>query len=131
MNVVFVEGAKSRVNLNGPGRPVVFVLRLSPQHHSSFSISYRSLPESLSVNMCRNRAGEDDVPSNEDYTQSTGNGIGHVDTRIQAQIATLEARIARVEAWLERLEARVLYLRRGMFLLWAVFLVTLAYAIFK
>lgn len=80
--------------------------------------------------MCRYRVDEDDLLSNVEYMPST-NGVRRVDPQIQAQIANLEARIRRVEDWMERLEVRVLYLQRGMNILWGAFLLTLAYAIFK
>ncbi|KAG6774367.1 hypothetical protein POTOM_021720 [Populus tomentosa] len=78
--------------------------------------------------MCQYRPWEDDSAQIEDYEQRTRNNTGHVDTRLEARVALLEARMANVEARVERLEAKMFFLQKGMRIVCALFLVTLAYA---
>ncbi|KAL3592589.1 hypothetical protein D5086_011229 [Populus alba] len=78
--------------------------------------------------MCQYRPWEDDSAQIEDYEQRTRNNTGHVDTRLEARVALLEARMANVEARVERLEAKMFFLQKGMRVVCALFLVTLAYA---
>ncbi|KAJ6998229.1 hypothetical protein NC653_014433 [Populus alba x Populus x berolinensis] len=79
--------------------------------------------------MCQYRPWEDDSAQIEDYEQRTRNNTGHVDTRLEARVALLEARMANVEARVERLEAKMFFLQKGMRVVCALFLVTLAYAL--
>jgi len=81
--------------------------------------------------MCQYRPWEDDSAQIEDYEQRTRNNTGHVDTRLEARVALLEARMANVEARVERLEAKMFFLQKGMRVVCALFLVTLAYAVCK
>jgi|UniRef100_A0A2N9J1J2 TolA-binding protein len=81
--------------------------------------------------MCQYQAWEDGSPLSEDFTQRTGNGIEHVAERQETQMAMLEARIARVEARVKKLELVMQKLQRQMRVVYVLFLVTVAYAIWK
>ncbi|KAB1220803.1 hypothetical protein CJ030_MR3G023792 [Morella rubra] len=81
--------------------------------------------------MCNYQPWEDGPPQSEDFTQRTGNVVEHVEARWETRMAMLEARIARVEARVEKLEATMLQLRKGMHVVCMLFLVTVAYAVWK
>lgn len=82
-----------------------------------------------STEMCHCQPWEDSPPQSEDFPQSTGNGVEHLQVRWETGMATLEEQITSVEARVEKLKATMLQLRREMLIVCVLFLVTVVYAI--
>ncbi|MBA0626594.1 hypothetical protein Godav_004239 [Gossypium davidsonii] len=86
------------------------------------------------LKMCNYQPWEDDSPSSEDHEPRTRNVTNTVATGWhpwETRIAILEARIARIEVRLDGLEARMFYQQKALRIISLLFLVTLAYAIWK
>ncbi|MBA0694275.1 hypothetical protein Goari_004591 [Gossypium aridum] len=86
------------------------------------------------LKMCNYQPWEDDSPSSEDHEPRTRNVTNTVATGWhpwETRIAMLEARIARIEVRLDGLEARMFYQQKALRIISLLFLVTLAYAIWK
>ncbi|TYG64883.1 hypothetical protein ES288_D06G142400v1 [Gossypium darwinii] len=86
------------------------------------------------LKMCNYQPWEDDSPSSEDREPRTRNVTNTVATGWhpwETRIAMLEARIARIEVRLDGLETRMFYQQKALRIISLLFLVTLAYAIWK
>ncbi|MBA0597954.1 hypothetical protein Gorai_007735 [Gossypium raimondii] len=101
---------------------------------AGYSIFFWRLYQAELLKMCNYQPWEDDSPSSEDHEPRTRNVTNTVATGWhpwETRIAMLEARIARIEVRLDGLETRMFYQQKALRIISLLFLVTLAYAIWK